>query len=571
LPAKQQNTLWKTLGFYNRVSSIFANCFPVNYQTHMQQQLSFRLLPSEAEDENIVNQYIARSAAVPVTSVTGYRIQKKSIDARGKQAWINLTLTAFVNEPFTTSHFIPVVFKDVSRANKKVIIIGAGPCGLFAALKLIEQGIKPIILERGKNVRDRRRDLALLNKEGIINEESNYCFGEGGAGTYSDGKLYTRSHKRGDINRILHLMFQFGAAENILYEAHPHIGTNKLPQIITAMRQQIISSGGIFLFEKKVNDFVIKDNIITAVKTADGDLFEGDAFVLATGHSARDIFHLLFNKKILIEAKPFALGVRIEHPQSLIDAIQYHSADRGKFLPPASYSVVQQVEGRGVFSFCMCPGGIIAPAATNANELVVNGWSPSKRNNPYANSGMVAEAKQSDIQDYLKKQKNILNKSIDPFTTAHPLAGMFFQQLAEQKSFTAGGGKFVAPAQRMVDFVNGKTSASLPSCSYLPGTNAVNLQEVLPAFIFKSLQQGFKAFAEKMRGYLTNEAIVVATESRTSSPVRIPRHLSFLNHPQVTNLYPAGEGAGYAGGIVSAAMDGERVAVAICAVLQNVQ
>ena len=366
-------------------------------------------------------------------------------------------------------------------------------------------------------------------------------------------------------------MFQFGAAENILYEAHPHIGTNKLPQIITAMRQQIINSGGIFLFEKKVNDFVIKDNLITAVKTVDGDLFEGDAFVLATGHSARDIFHLLFNKKILIEAKPFALGVRIEHPQSLIDTIQYHSADRGKFLPPASYSVVQQVEGRGVFSFCMCPGGIIAPAATNANELVVNGWSPSKRNNPFANAGMVAEAKQSDIYDYLKKQKNILNKSMVPFTTEHPLAGMFFQQTAEQKSFTAGGGKFVAPAQRMVDFVNGKTSASLPSCSYLPGTNAVNLQEVLPAFIFKSLQQGFKAFAEKMRGYLTNEAIVVATESRTSSPVRVPRHPSFLNHPQVTNLYPAGEGAGYAGGIVSAAMDGERVAVAICAVLQNVQ
>ena len=528
----------------------------------MQQLLQFRLLPSEAANENIVNQYIARSAGTTTAAVTGFRIQKKSIDARGRQAWVNLTLTAFINEPFTTSHFTPVVFKDISAANKKVIIIGAGPCGLFAALKLIEQGVQPILLERGKNVRDRRRDLAILNKDGIINPESNYCFGEGGAGTYSDGKLYTRSHKRGDINRILQLLFQFGATENILYEAHPHIGTNKLPQIITAMRQQIINSGGIFLFEKKVTDFIISNNIITGVKTAGGDLFEADAVILATGHSARDIFHLLFQKKILIEAKPFALGVRIEHPQSLIDSIQYHTASRGEFLPPASYNMVQQVDGRGVFSFCMCPGGIIAPAATSSNELVVNGWSPSKRNNPFANSGMVAEAGEKDIHEYVKKNKQIIGKTNDPFIAQFPLAGMFFQQLTEQKAFAAGGGKFVAPAQRMVDFVHGEISATLPNCSYLPGTSSVNLQEVLPGFIVKSLQQGFKAFGQKMRGYLTNEAIVVAAESRTSSPVRIPRHPDLLHHPQINNLYPAGEGAGYAGGIVSAAMDGERAAAA---------
>ncbi len=534
----------------------------------MQKQITCKLLPSEAASENIITQYIARMAGVNSTDISGYYIQKKSIDARGKQAWVNLTLTAFIAEPFISPAITPVVFKNVNSAKNKVIIVGAGPCGLFAALKLIEQGIQPILLERGKNVRDRRRDLALLNKEGIINPESNYCFGEGGAGTYSDGKLYTRSHKRGDINRILNLLFQFGAPENILYEAHPHIGTNKLPQIITAMRQQVIASGGIFLFEKKCVDLIISNNIITGVKTNDGDLFEAGAVILATGHSARDIFHLLVNKKITIEAKPFALGVRIEHPQSLIDSIQYHNSNRGEFLPPASYAMVQQVDNRGVFSFCMCPGGIIAPAATNANELVVNGWSPSKRNNPFANSGIVAAVAEKDIQEYLKKHTSLLKQQhIDPLLAKGPLAAMLFQQLIEQKAYESGGGKFVAPAQRMADFVQATASSSLPACSYLPGTSAVNLQEVLPGFIFKSLQQGFKAFGHKMRGYLTNEAIIVATESRTSSPVRIPRDAALLHHPQIKNLYPAGEGAGYAGGIVSAAMDGERVAAAISLVL----
>ncbi len=529
----------------------------------MQKQLTCKLLPSEAASEHTVTQYIARTMGVAAADVTGFRIQKKSIDARAKQAWVNLTVTAFISEPFVPVTFIPLVFNALPATAKKVIIVGAGPCGLFAALKLIEQGIQPIILERGKNVKDRRRDLAALNKEGIVNPESNYCFGEGGAGTYSDGKLYTRSHKRGDINRILQLLHQFGAAENILYEAHPHIGTNKLPGIITAIRQQIISSGGQFLFQKKCTGFIVKNNRITAVQTADGDTFEGDAVILATGHSARDIFELLARQQILIEAKPFALGVRIEHPQQLIDSIQYHCSNRGEYLPPASYGVVQQVDNRGVFSFCMCPGGIIAPAATGPNELVVNGWSPSKRNNPFANSGMVTEITEKDIHAFLTENPGLTKEAGVRNGVLPPLAGMWLQQSVEQKAFAAGGGNLVAPAQRMADFVNGKISASLPACSYIPGTNSADMRQVLPGFVLKSLQEGFKVFGQKMRGYLTNEAIVLATESRTSSPVRVPRHPELLQHPQITNLYPAGEGAGYAGGIVSAAMDGERVAAAI--------
>jgi uncharacterized FAD-dependent dehydrogenase len=526
----------------------------------MQQQISLKLLPSEVANTDIVKQYIAKAASKKLTDVTGYHLLKRSIDARGKQAWINLTVNAFYNEPFVDRNISKVLFKDVSKARRKVIVIGAGPAGLFAALKLIEEGIQPIILERGKDVRARRRDLATLNKEGVVNEDSNYCFGEGGAGTYSDGKLYTRSNKRGDINRILNLFVQFGAEEQILIEAHPHIGTNKLPHIITAMREAIVEYGGLFLFNKKVVDFKIEDDTITGVATADGDKFTGDAVILATGHSARDIFTLLHDKEILIEAKPFALGVRIEHPQSIIDSIQYHCNIREEYLPPASYSLVQQVGGKGVFSFCMCPGGIIAPASTNAEELVVNGWSPSKRNNPYANSGMVVSVEKQDLSDfkdfreYLKMKK----ASIDS-----PLTMMYFQQMVERKAFAAGGGKFVAPAQRMVDFCDNKLSDSLPGCSYLPGISSSDLRTTLPPFIYASLQGGFKVFGRKMKGYFTNDAVVVATESRTSSPVRIPRDNVTLQHPQIKNLYPCGEGAGYAGGIVSAAMDGERIAAMI--------
>ncbi|WP_207495943.1 NAD(P)/FAD-dependent oxidoreductase [Aridibaculum aurantiacum] len=532
----------------------------------MQQQLSLKLLPHEAADDATITHYIASSTGKKTSDVTGFHLLKRSIDARGRQVWINLTVQAFINEPFINRAYHQVAFPDVSKAANKAIVIGAGPAGIFAALRLIELGIQPIVLERGKDVRSRRRDLAALNKEGEVNPESNYCFGEGGAGTYSDGKLYTRSNKRGDINRILNLFVQFGADEKILIEAHPHIGTNKLPQIITAMRQQVIDSGGQFLFEKKVVDLVLDNTTIKGVVTADGDSIHADAVILATGHSARDIFELLDNKQVLIEAKPFALGVRIEHPQAIIDSIQYHCSSRGEYLPPASYSLVQQVEGRGVFSFCMCPGGIIAPAATNPRELVVNGWSPSKRNNPYANSGMVVSIEHKDLEQSKDFKAYLKEKEA---STTSPLAMMYFQEMVERACFTTGGGKFVAPAQRLVDFCTNKVSASLPDCSYLPGVHSADLKEPLPSLVHKSLQEGFKAFGKKMRGYYTNEALVVATESRTSSPVRIPRDNATLQHPQVKNLYPCGEGAGYAGGIVSAAMDGERVAMAIHQLLQK--
>ncbi len=516
----------------------------------MQQTLQIKLLPAEAASEETIREYAAQAIGRPLRSISGIQLLKRSIDARSRQPHIILTIHVFVEEPYVERSFKTLHFPDVSRAEKKVVIIGAGPAGLFAAFKLIERGVQPILLERGKDVRSRRRDLASLNKHGILHPESNYCFGEGGAGTYSDGKLYTRSNKRGDINRILNLLVQFGAEDDILIDAHPHIGTNKLPLIIQAMRRQIVDAGGLFLFEKKVVDFVLQNDRVRQVITSDDDRFEADAFILATGHSARDIFHLLHEKNIFIEAKPFALGVRIEHPQQLIDRIQYHntqtvSQPRDPFLPPASYSLVQQVDHGGVFSFCMCPGGIIAPASTSPDELVVNGWSPSRRNNPYANSGMVVTVEEKDLT---------------PFRKHGPLAGIYFQQSVERKAYQAGGGKFIAPAQRMVDFVERKISASLPSCSYVPGIHSTSMQQVLPPFIYDSLRQALPLFGKKMKGYFTNEAVLVATESRTSSPVRIPRDAENLQHPQIRNLYPCGEGAGYAGGIVSAAMDGERVA-----------
>ncbi|MEP6711150.1 MAG: FAD-dependent protein [Ferruginibacter sp.] len=520
----------------------------------MQQKIAIKLLPSEAADDVIVKKYIASATGKKLSTVTGFQILKKSIDARSKNVFVNLTINAFIDEPLSPPDTNKFSFKDLGKSAKQVVIIGAGPTGLFAALKLIEAGIQPIILERGKDVRSRRRDLATLNKEGLLNTESNYCFGEGGAGTYSDGKLYTRSSKRGDIERILNLFVFFGAPENILYDAHPHIGTNKLPQIITAIRQMITDCGGKFLFEKKVVDYIIRNNEINAVVTADGDSFSGEAYVLATGHSARDIFELLYKKNILLEAKSFALGVRIEHPQSLIDNIQYHRSVRNEFLPPASYSLVQQVNGRGVFSFCMCPGGIIAPAATANGEVVVNGWSPSKRNNPFANSGMVVQV---EMEDALKSFRSL--KGLRGLDETDPLLLMKFQQMVEQDSYNAGGEKFKAPAQRMQDFIEKKPSQTLPVNSYLPGLQAAALNKVLPPFIYEALAEGFKAFGKKLKGYLTNEAVVVATESRTSSPVRIPRNTEDLTHPQIKNLYPCGEGGGYAGGIVSAAMDGERV------------
>jgi uncharacterized FAD-dependent dehydrogenase len=510
--------------------------------------LQMRVPPITAHSDEALTQHAAAELGISRSTITGIRRKRQSIDARGKQVMIQVQVDVFINEPFQplTSNFQPQ-FKNVSNA-EPVIIVGAGPAGIFAALKLLEMGLKPVIIERGKDVKERRRDLAVLMKDRIVNPDSNYCFGEGGAGTYSDGKLYTRSTKRGDIERILNLFVQHGAAENILYEAHPHIGTNKLPQIIEAMRETITTHGGEFHFNSKVSQLILENDVCKGVQLAGGETVKGKAVILATGHSARDIFSMLHNQKIQIEAKPFALGVRIEHPQTLIDSIQYHCDSRGYFLPPASYSLVHQAQGRGVFSFCMCPGGIIAPAMTNPGEIVVNGWSPSRRNNPFANSGLVVSV---DAEDF------------KPYAEHGALAAMYFQQSVEQKAFVAGGSNLCAPAQRITDFVEGKVSATLPETSYYIGTTSVNLTDVLPPSVSSRLKEGLIEFGKKMKGYYTEEGVLVATESRTSSPVRIPRHKDTLQHPQIKNLFPCGEGAGYAGGIVSAAMDGERCAEAI--------
>ena len=526
----------------------------------MQQKIHLSLLPGEAEAPDLITRFIARSLGVSDTAVTGYTLLKKSIDARAKVIRVQLHLLAFINEPFVPPPAPSFHFADVRQSRYQVVIAGAGPAGLFAALRLIAGGVRPVILERGKNVRDRRRDLAALNREGLLNPESNYCFGEGGAGTYSDGKLYTRSHKRGNIERILQTFVHFGASHSILYEAHPHIGTNKLPGIITAMREQILACGGEIHFNTRMTGLEIRQDRVRALVTGNGDHFAGDAFVLATGHSARDVFGMLHAQNLSLIAKPFALGVRVEHPQQLINEVQYGALANSPYLPPASYSLVEQVEDRGVFSFCMCPGGIIAPAATASEELVVNGWSPSRRNNPFANSGLVVQTEIPDVTGTLVEKG--LGHVVDS-----PLAMMYYQQEVERKAFHAGGGKLVAPAQRLVDFTKNVLSTTLPACSYLPGVRSAPLQEVLPEGIARRLQKALRAFAGKMPRYFTNEAMLVAAESRTSSPVRIPRDPEGLHHPQLQNLFPCGEGAGYAGGIVSAAMDGERVADRISAVL----
>lgn len=512
----------------------------------MIQNITIAVSPADAENNRRIISIIAEETGIKAKRITGFNIQKKSIDARSRQPRINLQLEVFFDQQPTEKTVFDPELQNVSNA-KHVVIVGAGPAGIFAAIRLINLGYKPIILERGKDVRSRRRDLAAMNKEGIVNPESNYCFGEGGAGTYSDGKLYTRSTKRGNVQRILQLFHHFGADERILYEAHPHIGTNKLPQIITAMREAIIACGGEVRFESKLTDIVLDGDQIKAVRTADGNRIECQSVILATGHSARDIFELLHRKQIEIECKPFALGVRIEHPQWIIDQAQYHCDLRDEYLPPASYSLVSQEMGRGVFSFCMCPGGIIAPAATSPGELVVNGWSPSRRNNPFANSGTVVAVDEQDFAKYGFKG---------------PLAGMHYQQMVEKRAFEVGGGNLVAPAQRMVDFVENKVSSTLPECSYLPGVRSASMKDVLPKEIKDALQKAMGSFGKKMKGYYTNEAILVATESRTSSPVRIPRDKETLQHPQIKGLYPCAEGAGYAGGIVSAAIDGERCAEA---------
>jgi len=510
----------------------------------MRETIDIALSPEEAANDSILRKEVASKVRVPVKSIRAVRVLRKSIDARSRNIKVLLKVELFIDEEPVSPPSITKEYPDV-RNGKRVLIIGAGPAGLFAALRLIELGRKPIILERGKDVRNRRRDLARLTKEHFVHPDSNYCFGEGGAGTYSDGKLYTRSDKRGNVRRILETLVAHGANENILIEAHPHIGTNKLPQIITAIRESILKAGGEIHFESRVTDILLNGDSIIGITDHNGNRHEADKLILATGHSARDIFELLHNKQIEIQAKPFALGVRAEHPQELIDQIQYHRRNRGEHLPPASYSLVEQVEGKGCYSFCMCPGGIIAPCATNYGEVVTNGWSPSKRNNPFANSGIVVSVDQEDFKD---------------FHQYGPLAGMYFQSSVEQRAWRLAGETQKAPAQRMIDFVEGKLSSSIPKTSYQPGVTSVELRSVLPLSIQSRLQKAFVGFGKKMRGYYTNEAVLVAPESRTSSPVRIPRNPVTLEHEQIKGLYPCGEGAGYAGGIVSAAIDGEKCA-----------
>jgi len=514
----------------------------------MPKELLIQVAPEVAANDFLLKDYVAKMIRTSVSEVQHISIVKRSIDARQKAIKINLKLMIFFqNEPFSEQKIELPNYPNVAN-QQEVIVIGAGPAGLFAALQLIEVGLKPILIERGKDVRGRRRDLKAINVNHIVNEDSNYCFGEGGAGTYSDGKLYTRSKKRGDVDRILELLVGFGASPDILVEAHPHIGTNKLPQIIQDIREKIIECGGQVLFETRVTDFMVKNNEMKGIVTQKGETISANKVILATGHSARDIFELLDRKKILIEAKPFALGVRAEHPQELIDSIQYSCDFRGDYLPPAPYSIVKQVNGRGMYSFCMCPGGVIAPCATSPGEVVTNGWSPSKRDQATANSGIVVELKLEDFK---------------PFDKFGPLAGMEFQKAIEQKAWHLAGQTQKVPAQRMIDFTQNKISSSIPKTSYVPGTTSVEMGHVFPGFLTQIMREGFLQFGKSMKGYLTNEAILHAPESRTSSPVRIPRDAQTLEHLQIKGLYPCGEGAGFAGGIVSAAIDGEKCALKI--------
>ncbi|MBK7184135.1 MAG: FAD-binding protein [Bacteroidetes bacterium] len=529
----------------------------------MKHELNLVLSPEDAANEAVLKKAIAQTVSCKVDAITHFRVLKRSIDARSRNIKINLKIEAYVGEQAPESINYKINYPNV-RSKPPVIVVGAGPAGLYAALQLIENGFKPIVIERGKDVKSRRRDLAAINKEHIVNPNSNYCFGEGGAGTYSDGKLYTRSTKRGDVSKVLEIFVAHGADENILVEAHPHIGTNKLPKIIQAIRESIINAGGEVYFNIQVVDFIIENNAVKGVVCSDLEKnttieFNADNVILATGHSARDIFELLHKKNILIEGKTFAMGVRVEHPQALIDSLQYHCSipevnHKRDYLPAASYSLVHQAMGRGVYSFCMCPGGIIAPCATAPGEVVTNGWSPSKRNNPFANSGIVVTIEPEDYKKYASEG---------------PLAGLRYQQALEKMAWEAGGKTQTAPAQRLLDFVNGKVSASLPAVSYQPGIKSVALHELLPTEIAKRLQLGFAEFGKKMRGYLSNDAVIVGVESRTSSPIRIPRDTETLQHPQIKGLYPCAEGAGYAGGIVSAAIDGQKCANAIAGLHSN--
>jgi hypothetical protein len=510
----------------------------------MIKDLQIQVSPEEASKRALLLNIVAKKLQIEEVEITHLEILKRSTDARQKIVKINLKLRVCVSEKHVKAKENLPAYKD-ANGKEEIIIIGAGPAGLFAALKLLEKGKKPIVIERGKAVQERRKDIAKLTKEHIVNKDSNYCFGEGGAGTFSDGKLYTRSKKRGDVNKILDVLIMHGATPEIRVDAHPHIGTNKLPQIIQKIRETILEYGGEILFNSRVTDIILKNNKVDGVKLLSDNTINSNKVILATGHSARDIFELLYKKEIEIQIKEFAIGVRVEHTQELIDQIQYKCEDRGEYLPPAPYSLAKQVNGRGVYSFCMCPGGIIAPCATSDGEVVTNGWSPSRRDFKTSNSGIVVELK---LEDFVK------------YKEFGPLAGIQFQKEIEQKAWKLAGETQKVPAQRLVDFTNNKQSVDIPETSYFPGTTSTELSDVLPEFINQNLIEGFKQFGKQMKGYLTNEAVIHAPESRTSSPVRIPRDKNTFQHPQIEGLFPCGEGAGYAGGIISAAIDGEKCA-----------
>ena len=514
---------------------------------NMQQDIDLRISPREASDINIIKKIASSKVGVKFHNINSVRILKRSIDARQRTVFINLRVRIYVGEQELDVCYDKTIYGNV-HDSQQAIVVGAGPAGLFAALRLIELGIKPILIERGKSVRERKKDLATINRDHIVDNDSNYCFGEGGAGAYSDGKLYTRSKKRGNVDKILNVFCQYGAQTNILVDAHPHIGTDKLPAIIEKMRNQIIESGGEVHFETRMEELIIEDGVIKGIKAHTGNVFTGFV-ILATGHSARDVYYMLHKQNIKIEAKGLAIGVRVEHPSHLIDQIQYHTKEgRGEYLPAAEYTFVVQSGDRGVYSFCMCPGGIIVPAASGGNQLVVNGMSPSNRGSKWSNSGFVVEIHPEDFPEYTKYEE---------------LALLKFQEELEEKAWIEGGKTQIAPAQRMCDFIDKKKSESLPTTSYAPGLISSPLHDWLPRFISDRMRDGLKQIGKKYNGYVTNDALMIAVESRTSSPVRVLRDKDTMQHVEVKGLFPCGEGAGYAGGIVSAAMDGERCAEAL--------
>lgn len=512
----------------------------------MIKETEISIFPNKLEDKKLYKKLVAKNLKVNESEITSLQILRRSVDARGKYPHYKIRVKAFIGE-FSIDEKYEFSFKNVSKS-KRVIIVGSGPAGLFAALKLLELGLKPIIIERGSDVQKRRHDLKAIQQDGIVNPNSNYCFGEGGAGTYSDGKLYTRSTKRGDVKKILNLFVEHGANKDILIDAHPHIGSNKLPKVILEIRDTIINHGGEIHFDSLVTDFVVDNSTIKGVIVNDSLEFIGDSVILATGHSARNIYYLLDNHKIELESKSFAMGVRIEHPQQLINSIQYNSSKQIENLPAAEYSLACQVDNRGVYSFCMCPGGIIIPAATEPGELVLNGMSTSQRNSPFANAGLVVSVTEEDWQHHSENGV---------------FAGLEFQKEVEKVAFEIGGGNQMAPAQRITDFVNNKESQTLPATSYIPGIINSPLHKILPNGIVTRLQKSLYQFNKRMKGYYTDEAQILAVETRTSSPIRIPRDKETLMHVSVNGLFPSGEGAGYAGGIISAAIDGERSAEAV--------